>query len=182
MRTLKAIELDLDVLRKISELNPNFIFTNDVDRVRWGELRAEQEAVKEARKQRAHIKASKNVGFQAIYDEAQKAGFKAGQEAIPAPMVVQEVGLDDKPTAGSKEYYVSEGLCGFAWVNITGNSKFGRWVKDIGLGNHDSYYHGVTIWCGEFGQSIARKEAWAQAFAGVLQKHGIEAYSQSRLD
>ena len=37
-------------------------------------------------------------------------------------------------------------------------------------------------WWQEFGQSVEQKEAYADAYADVLQKYGIKAYAGSRLD
>ena len=56
------------------------------------------------------------------------------------------------------------------------------WLKKSGIGRLDSYYGGWTIWVGDFGQSYERKMAYAGAFAEVLQKHGIKAYANGRLD
>jgi len=181
MRTLKQVNADLDVLRIKAEAN-HYQLSDGADKAKWGELRAEEEAIREARKQRAHQRATARKDFQAIYDEAQTAGMEAGNKAIPAPMVVQEHSnmMDDKSPV-KQEWYVAEGVCGFAWVNVK-DRVFGQWLKDMGYGDHDSYYRGVTIWCSQFGQSMQRKEAWAQAFAEVLTKHNIRSYSQSRMD
>ena len=142
------------------------------------------------------------MDFESIHAEAVKAGRQAAEAAIPTPMVVQErAGLgDDAPV--TQEWFVSEGPCGFAWVSIAGNTAFARWLKKTGryeagcgFGSEDrvrteteglhwgkgypSGYHG-WVWVG--GQSITRKEAFARAFAGVLQGHDIRAYSGSRMD
>lgn len=182
MRTMKAVNADLDVLRKVAEVQ-NYRFVNDADKVKYGVLVAELEAIKLARKERAFRKANRNKVFKAIYQEAQEAGLKAGKEAIPTPMVVQAHAnqLDDNSPV-EKEYYVSEGMCGFAWVVVSSNQAFARWLKAMEYGSHSSYERGTTIWARDFGQSITRKEAWAGAFAQVLTKNGIEAYNQSRLD
>ena len=182
MRTMKAVNADLDVVRK-SSLVRGYGFENPVDKEKWEALLAELKAIQEARKERAFRKANRNKVFKAIYQEAQEAGLKAGKEAIPTPMVVQGHAnqLDDNSPV-EKEYYVSEGMCGFAWVVVSSNQAFARWLKAMEYGSHSSYERGTTIWARDFGQSITRKEAWAGAFAQVLTKNGIEAYNQSRLD
>lgn len=122
--------------------------------------------------------------FKQILDEAHDQGMMAGEAKVPTPMIVQEVGLDDKPYKGSKSWYVPQGACGFAWIvtNEHGNGKFVRYLKSIGQGK--KYYYGghYVKWVGEFGQSVEQKEAYADAYADVLQKYGIKAYAGSRLD
>ena len=122
--------------------------------------------------------------YSQILSEAHDAGMTAGEAKVPTPMVVQEVGLDDKPYKDSKSWYVPQGVCGFAWIATTehGNGKFVRYLKSIGKGSK-RYYGGYTVyWVGEFGQSMEQKEAYADAYADVLQKYDIKAYAGSRLD
>lgn len=122
--------------------------------------------------------------FEAIYNEAMEAGRQAAMGTTPTPMVVGHAksilggGIDySQPT-----YYVSEGVCGFAWVNVTpGTSSFARWLKKTGKA-HKSYYGGVDIWIGDYNQSLDRKEAHAGAMAKVLQGYGIKCYPMSRMD
>ena len=79
---------------------------------------------------------------------------------------------------------VAEGGCGFAWVNISpARGKFVNYLKKIGKG-HKSYRGGWDYWVSslELGQSITRKEAYAEAFAKVLQEWNINAFAESRLD
>lgn len=122
--------------------------------------------------------------FQTIYREADAAGKKAADACVPRPMVVGSpttlLGNDidrSKPT-----YYVADGVCGFAWVAFKGNTPWGRWAKKQGVAK-PNYPSGLSIWIGDYGQSMERKAAYARAFAGVLQQHGIkDAYSSSRMD
>ena len=83
------------------------------------------------------------------------------------------------------------GACGFAWVDVypenRGNTKLGKQeralLKAMGF---------RVDWTGKAfqkwdpanwpGQSIACKEAGAEAAANVLKKHGFRAYAGSRLD
>ena len=82
----------------------------------------------------------------------------------------------------SKKTYILDGLCGFAWVNISpARGAFVNWLKAQGIGSK-GYYGGYEVWVREFGQSVDRKYAFAQAFAQVLGKYGIEASAGSRLD
>ena len=122
---------------------------------------------------------------QEIYTEAHSAGMAAGHGCTPTPMVVgtPTTPLGDDIDYTKDTYYVSDGLCGFAWINIKpARGKFVTWLKKASIGRTDSYYGGYTIWVSEFGQSVARKENYARAFAKVLGDNGITAYNMSRLD
>lgn len=125
------------------------------------------------------------TGFAALYAKADAAGRAAAEAAVPAPMIVGTAKslFDDTIDTTQPTYYVSEGVCGFAWVNIPGNTGFARWAKSAGVARPDSYYKGVTFWVSGFGQSMTRKEAYARAFAAVLTENGIaRAYAMSRMD
>lgn len=121
--------------------------------------------------------------WQALYDKAHAAGLAAGQGIIPVPMTVvqHENPLnDDSPI--TRQWHVSEGVCGFAWVTVRpANSSFALWLKKQQLGSK-AYHGGLQIWVHQFNQSMERKEAYAHAFASVLTAHGISAYAGSRLD
>ena len=122
--------------------------------------------------------------FAELFAKASLAGKQAGSNAIPAPMVVQQRAdvLDDSSPV-AKQWYVSEGVCGFAWVNVKpGNSSFARWLKSHGYASSDSYNGGVCIWIRDWNQSMQRKEAHAHAMAKVFQEAGIKAYAGSRMD
>lgn len=123
------------------------------------------------------------MDFEAIWNEAHEAGMRAGEAAIPRPMIVgTPVSFLSKDIDYSQPtYYVSEGVCGFAWVTFPGNTAWARWAKkyrDCGK----AYPKGLQHWVGEFDQSMARKEAYARAFASVLKKHGIKCHAGSRMD
>ena len=112
-----------------------------------------------------------------LAEMAHRAGMEAGNNAIPAPMVIVD--------GETKEVIdvVDDGLCGFAWINIKpARGAFVNYLKERKWGSYDSYYGGHSIWVHHFGQSITRKEAYAFAFAKVLLAHGITAYAGSRLD
>ena len=123
--------------------------------------------------------------YESLYNKAHEAGLKAGNNSNPTPMVVGEetspfsgVIDDSKPT-----YFVEGGVCGFAWINIKpARGKFVSWLKKNKIGRTDSYYGGYTIWVHNFGQSMQRKVAYADAFSNILHEEGINAYSNSRID
>ena len=120
-----------------------------------------------------------------VYAEAHALGIAAGNACSPTPMVVgtPTTPLGDDIDYSKDTYYVSDGVCGFAWVNIKpARGGFVKFLKDNNIGRKDSYYGGWTIWVSGFGQSVDRKSAYARAFAKVLGDNGITAYNMSRLD
>jgi hypothetical protein len=123
--------------------------------------------------------------FRTIWDEAWQAGVNAANKCNVVPMLVGTPTTllgSDLDTSKPVEY-VSEGVCGFAWVNVKpGTSAFAKWLVKNGMARSDSYYGGVCIWIGEYSQSMQRKEAHAYAMAEVFTKHGIRAYGASRMD
>jgi hypothetical protein len=108
-----------------------------------------------------------------IWRAADAAGRNAAESITPRAMIVEGMG---------RTYYVADGVCGFAWVNWKANTPWGRWTKATGRTRKDSYLGGQTLWVSDYGQSMARKEAYAEAFAKVLADHGIDAYAGSRMD
>ena len=117
-----------------------------------------------------------------IYKEAYAAGLQAGKEVgVPKFIVGDAIGLSNEIDY-SKKTYVLEGLCGFAWVNISpARGAFVTYLKSINEG-HKAYYGGYEFFVHEFGQSVDRKSAFAGAFAKVLNSYGINASAGSRLD
>ena len=112
-----------------------------------------------------------------LLKKAEDAGLKAGLEVSTNPVTFKDV-------HSGQTYDVAEGMCGFAWVNISpARGKFVNYLKKIGKG-YTSYQGGYNVPAGgvELGQSITRKEAYAEAFAKVLQDWGIKCYVSSRLD
>lgn len=136
---------------------------------------------------------NKDAFYQMVFEEAQAAAKVAREACVPQPMVVgspvnimQEGGpfREDKPV-----YFVSGGVCGFAWVNFPdGRSGVARWFRNKKVG-YKSYYGGYDVGDYHFFredgpgiQSLAKNEASARAVASVYKKHGIEAFSRSRID
>ena len=121
--------------------------------------------------------------FQNIYDEAHRAGMKAGQAHTPTPMIVAEQkNLFDNNNPG-ESWKVDSGICGFVWINIKpGNCAFANFLKKELYASPDSYYGGVCIWVSYFDQSMECKEKYAEAFAAVLKNKGIRTYAMSRMD
>ena len=74
------------------------------------------------------------------------------------------------------------GVCGFAGVVIKpARGKFVSYLKSLGMG-HKHYYGGYYVPVREFGQSLARKEAYAEAYAKILSEEGMRCYVDSRMD
>ena len=112
-----------------------------------------------------------------LLKQAEAAGLKAGLEVSPNPMTLTDI-------HSGKKYDVAEGGCGLAHINISpARGKFVNYLKKIGKG-YTSYQGGYNVPAGgvELGQSITRKEAYAEAYAKVLQDWGIKCYVSSRLD
>jgi len=124
------------------------------------------------------------AGFEELFNRAHSAGMLAGESIRPRAMVVgtpsTPFGNDIDPT--KKMYYVEDGVCGFAWIVVKpGTSPFSRWLKRTSKGS-PHYYGGISIWVSNFGQSMQKKEAYATAFADVLNANGIKASAGSRMD
>ena len=120
---------------------------------------------------------------QSIYQQAHYKGNVAVEMTTVAPMVVQqrENPLDDNSRL-VRQYFVSDGVCGFASVTVKpANSKFAKYLVENGLGRK-GYGGGVCMSIRDFNQSLQKKEAYAYAFASVLNEHGIKAHVESRID
>ena len=120
---------------------------------------------------------------QSIYQQAHYAGNVAVEMTTVTPMVVQQRAnpLNDNSEL-VREYFVSDGVCGFASVNVKpANSKFAKFLVANGLGRK-AYNGGVSMSVRDFNQSLQKKEAYAYAFASVLNEHGIKAFVDSRMD
>ena len=133
--------------------------------------------------------------------KAEAAGQEAMQELIDSkkvmPMVVQQhenVMDDSSPVA--EQWVVAGGPCGFAAIRVkctNGPSrKFINQLKKAGLAGdinshcewHKSDYYGGFMKSFTLigGQSLAYKEAYAHAYAEVLDAEGINTWVWSRMD
>ena len=127
---------------------------------------------------------TKHNNFAALLGSAHAAGMAAGNAAKPHAMIVGEPTtlLGNQIDHSKPTYYVPDGVCGFAWITVRpGTSSFARWLVKNGHARK-AYRGGVDIWVHQFGQSMERKQAYAYAYAKVLNEAGITAYSESRMD
>ena len=104
-----------------------------------------------------------------LFNRAIEAGIVAGEAATPTPMLIKGYAP------------ILDGVCGFASVNVAGNTSFGRWIKKTGRG-HKAYYGGLDISISQFSQSYERKLAMAEAMAIVLRRDDVDAYATGNLD
>ena len=124
------------------------------------------------------------VACEKLLERAHLMGMDAGRDASVTPMVV---GSPSTPFGSDidyskKTYFVEGGACGFAGVVIKpARGKFVSYLKSLGMG-HKHYYGGYYVPVREFGQSMSRKEAYADAFAKVLTEEGMRCYVDSRMD
>ena len=123
----------------------------------------------------ARYRTKQGLHFIDVHADAHRAGMAAGQAARPDQMVVVD--------PSGRRYSVPDGPCGFAWVRFPNRGKFARWALASGLAKKSIVFPGLIIRVHEFGQSIDRKEAYAQAYAASLHDSlGIDATYGSRLD
>ena len=124
------------------------------------------------------------VACEKLLEKAHLMGMDAGRRVGVTPMVVgtptelfgNEIDWDNST------YHVSDGGCGFAGVVIKpARGKFVSYLKSLGMG-YKHYYGGWYVSVREFGQSMTRKEAYADAFAKVLTEEGMSCYVDSRMD
>jgi hypothetical protein len=129
--------------------------------------------------------------FDLIFKEADAAGKAAVEKLEVVPMIVgQGNSLFSKDIDFSKRtYYVADGVCGFAWVDVypanKGNTRAGKeerkLLESFGFRKND-YAKTYQLWVSAYNQSMQKKEAYARAYADVLRANGLKAYSGSRLD
>jgi hypothetical protein len=112
--------------------------------------------------------------FTVLWREAWLIGEQAAMAHKPRTMVVSD-------SDGTMVDIVPEGMCGFAWLNVPGNTSFGRWLKKQRLARPD-YPTGLCVWISSYSQSYERKVKHAVAMASYLRDNGIECRVGSRLD
>ena len=124
------------------------------------------------------------VHCEKLLERAHLMGMDAGRRVGVTPMVV---GSPSTPFGSDidyskKTYVVEGGVCGFAGVVIKpARGKFVSYLKSLDMG-YKHYYGGWYVSVREFGQSLTRKEAYAEAFAKVLSEVGMRCYVDSRMD
>lgn len=107
---------------------------------------------------------------------AHTAGMEAVARVRPTikPMVVSGLG---------QSYIVPDGVCGFAWLEIyPARGSLVTFLKKSGIGSVSHYHRCYWINISQFNQSLAMKEAYAQAVAESLRASGYEVYAGSRID
>jgi hypothetical protein len=123
--------------------------------------------------------------FKSLYDAAMAAGAQAAAAANVRPMTVraEDIQVNGVPIgAPGQVWHEPEGVCGFAWVVVKpGTSPFARWLKAQGHASKH-YAGGVSIWIGDYNQSMQRKEAHAEAMVKVFAAADIQCYADSRMD
>ena len=124
------------------------------------------------------------VACEKLLEKAHLMGMDAGRLVGGTPMVVgsPSTPLGNDIDYSKKTYFVEGGVCGFAGVVIKpARGKFVSYLKKLGMG-YKHYYGGWYVSVREFGQSLTRKEAYAEAFAKVLGEAGMRCYVDSRMD
>lgn len=112
------------------------------------------------------------INAQTIHELAHAAGHKAAMNSVPTPMHVYGQGTNE---------IVNDGVCGFASVHFKGNTSFGRQMLKLDLASK-SCMGGLYIWVSDYRQSMTRKQAYASAYAAVVREHGVDAWTESRMD
>jgi hypothetical protein len=113
--------------------------------------------------------------FPRMFELAHKAGMLAVAGLTVEPMTVMN-------SDTGQRWFIEDGVCGFAWVTIRpANCAFAKWMKKV-HGCHLAYGGGMQYWISDFNQSMQKKEAYADAFAHVLNEFDIHAYAASRID
>lgn len=108
------------------------------------------------------------------FEMADFTGKQAANTCKPTPMSVSD---------GVNDWYIPEGVCGFAWINIhPANCAAAKFAKKYYNARKNYSGGGVCIWVSDYNQSMELKEAYAEAFANVLRINGIDARAGSRMD
>ncbi len=131
----------------------------------------------------ATVKAEQHKKFAEVYKLANAAGFEAANQMQTIPMVVNQHAnpLDDN-SAVARSYFVADGVCGFAWLELKGNTAFAKWAVEAKVARK-GYPRGIAIWCHDFNQSMQRKTKWAHTVCRYLRTHlQVESQVFSRMD
>jgi hypothetical protein len=128
-------------------------------------------------KRRRKVNSMNTAKYARLHADAVVAGVSAAASVLVEPMVV----VGRYANGREDRYVVEDGVCGFAGVVVSGQSGFGKYAKRSGLG-FKNYPSGIYISVRGYGQSMTRKEAYAHAYAEVLNAAGVKAYVSSRMD
>ena len=131
--------------------------------------------------------------FEALMEKADAAGREAVANLKVTPMIVGKAkSLFSNEIDYTKPVEVVEsGACGFAWISVypefKGNTRLGKQERAVleEFGFEQDYCNKAkyTRWVSEFGQSLERKTAYANAASAVFAAAaGIRAFGQSRID
>jgi hypothetical protein len=121
------------------------------------------------------------MNIETLYTQARAAGLLAAQAAQVTPMIVNaHANPFDVNSEITKQYFVEDGVCGFASI-VVKNIKFANGLKKMNIGRKN-YGGGYCISVRDFNQSLTRKEVYAHAFVDVLRANGVDAYVDSRMD
>ena len=97
-------------------------------------------------------------------------------------LIAKDASLAGMQAVSRLDYTPTPFGCGFASIRFRGNTAFGRWALKAGIARK-STMGGLYINVAAYGQSVALKATFAEAFAEVLRANGIsDAYATSRLD
>ena len=139
-----------------------------------------------------------------LWDKANLAGKQAVATLNVRPLIVKEASnifrnsfdqndrlpSADKPVVvnqdGTTSWYVEEGDCGYAWIQIRPSSETGlrdcdfvKWLRAKDIGSYWGNFKAWTISVDDYNQSMQKKKAFADAVVEILKGAGIEASSVS---
>lgn len=135
-------------------------------------------------KAKSEERTARNLKHSALLQEAAEAGSRAGLAVTPTPMVVeQHANPADDGSPVTKSWVCEGGICGFGSVRVRpANCSFALWAVKEGRAEVSHYSGGITFRSPFSTQSYEIHNAWANAFAEVLNRAGIKAYNDSRID
>lgn len=110
--------------------------------------------------------------------KAVKAAFATATAAVKAATVTPMTVIDAR---NNRAYVVEGGCCGFAWIEVVrqeGAKALLTAMAEKGL----VAYHGGRAMVSHYGQSMARAETFAYAFAESLRAAGYTVRAGSRID
>lgn len=151
----------------------------------------------------------RNAKWERLWADVVQTATEAFDGAKPIPMIVSEhlyPALSDNAETEEahgnpavKQYFVSDGVCGYAWLEIhPANCAFANFLKKKLGESLSKGYHGglhVSSWNimdesksvrlkqkGAAIQSLARNEDAVRAACQILRSEGIDARPRSRID